>query len=380
MRFSPRLCASAGAGIASQERERDRAIDRGEQANRSRPEPPQFGAQLVAERHPRADEIFPGSDQRPQRLRLIAIGLQQPEAVPIGARQLTQHEPVVLIGLPARSANPITRRLDLVRGQRQHPHPRFEQPVDQQPIGPLDRDHLDREAHQCRAQRAHAILVVRERRRHQLLSGRVLDQHVVLLRAPVDPRAITHHLPPHTQTVRQRPDPEVPLRMLIDKALDRGYVLSPLAAPHHRREGLVFHRPSVKGKQSRPSPGGGRGNPSLPHQRSSATRALSAQRGEVGVMPEMLVADSEQGSHDRSLASQRDRQALPHHDCGHPGAAAASMDEQACRRPSVRACPWANASASVPDRTFPPGGLRSPRAALGFADEGERRIRHVLTP
>ena len=36
--------------------------------------------------------------------------------------------------------------------------------------------------------------------------------------------------------------------MLIDKALNRGYVLSPLAAPHHRREGLVFHRPSNKGQ------------------------------------------------------------------------------------------------------------------------------------
>jgi hypothetical protein len=36
--------------------------------------------------------------------------------------------------------------------------------------------------------------------------------------------------------------------MLIDKALTRGYVLSPLAAPHHRRDGQVFHRPSIKGQ------------------------------------------------------------------------------------------------------------------------------------
>jgi hypothetical protein len=38
------------------------------------------------------------------------------------------------------------------------------------------------------------------------------------------------------------------LRVLIDKALKWGYVLSPLAAPHHRREGLVFARPSAKGQ------------------------------------------------------------------------------------------------------------------------------------
>jgi hypothetical protein len=38
------------------------------------------------------------------------------------------------------------------------------------------------------------------------------------------------------------------LRVLIDKALKRGYVLSPLAAPHHRRDGLVFVGPSAQGQ------------------------------------------------------------------------------------------------------------------------------------
>ncbi|MGH2893016.1 MAG: hypothetical protein ACRDPM_07080, partial [Solirubrobacteraceae bacterium] len=48
----------------------------------------------------------------------------------------------------------------------------------------------------------------------------------------------------------QSPDLEVPLRMLIDKALAGwGYVLLPLAAPHHRRDGVVFGRPSDQGKQ-----------------------------------------------------------------------------------------------------------------------------------
>jgi hypothetical protein len=60
------------------------------------------------------------------------------------------------------------------------------------------------------------------------------------------------------------------LRILIDKALKRGYVLLPLAAPHHRRDGLVFGRPSDKGKESRPSPGGGRGNQRMSYEDSSA--------------------------------------------------------------------------------------------------------------
>jgi len=59
------------------------------------------------------------------------------------------------------------------------------------------------------------------------------------------------------------------LRFLIDKALNRGYVLLPLAAPHHRRDGLLFGRPSTKGKESRPSPGGGQGNQRMSYEGSS---------------------------------------------------------------------------------------------------------------
>jgi hypothetical protein len=76
--------------------------------------------------------------------------------------------------------------------QRQHPHPGVQQPVDEQPVGALDRHHLHVKAHQRRAQRAHAILIVRECRGQQFLAAWVLDQHVVLLRGPVDPRAIAH--------------------------------------------------------------------------------------------------------------------------------------------------------------------------------------------
>jgi hypothetical protein len=49
------------------------------------------------------------------------------------------------------------------------------------------------------------------------------------------------------------------LRKLIDKALNRGYVLLPLAAPHHRRDGLVCFRPST-GQEAKALSGGGRRN------------------------------------------------------------------------------------------------------------------------
>ena len=68
----------------------------------------------------------------------------------IGTRQLAQHERVKPIRLPARSAKPRTRRGDLVGMQRQHPQPRVQQPLDQQPVGPLDRDQPHPQPHQLR--------------------------------------------------------------------------------------------------------------------------------------------------------------------------------------------------------------------------------------
>jgi hypothetical protein len=66
------------------------------------------------------------------------------------------------------------------------------------------------------------------------------------------------------------------LRILIDKALNRGYVLLPLAAPHHRWDGLVYGRPSAKGKESRPCSSGGRGSTRMSYEDSSGLRALKS--------------------------------------------------------------------------------------------------------
>ena len=105
----------------------------------------------------------------------------------IGARQLAQHERVEPVGLPARHPKPRAGRRDLVGMQRQHPQPRVQQPLDQQPVRPLDRDQLHPQPHQLPAQRPQPLLVVRERRRQQLLARLVGYQHVVLVRRPVNP-------------------------------------------------------------------------------------------------------------------------------------------------------------------------------------------------
>ena len=148
----------------------------------------------------------------------------------IGARQLAQHERVKPIGLPARDPEAVPRGGDLVRMHRQHPQARVEQPLDQQPVRPLDRDQPDIQPHQHATQPAQVFLVMRERSSEQLLAILVGHEHVVRLRRPIDPGIPLRHLhPPVIGTPSQSPDPEVPLRMLIDKALTSSG-LRPVAA------------------------------------------------------------------------------------------------------------------------------------------------------
>jgi hypothetical protein len=110
----------------------------------------------------------------------------------VGARQLAQHERVKPIRLPARDAKPIARRRDLVGVQRQHMQPRIEQPLDQHAVRPLDRDQLHLQAHQPPAQRPQPLLVMRERPSEQLVARRVRDEHIVLLRRPINAGVVTH--------------------------------------------------------------------------------------------------------------------------------------------------------------------------------------------
>jgi hypothetical protein len=91
----------------------------------------------------------------------------------------------------------------------------------------------------------------------------------VLGRRPVNPRVITHR--PSPGTIHHRPDPEVPLRTLIDKADRPG--LRPVAArgtsPPSGGAGLsraLQHRPSDRG----PPPTAVEATPSLTYERSCA--------------------------------------------------------------------------------------------------------------
>ncbi len=75
--------------------------------------------------------------------------------------------------------------------QRQDPQSGVQQPLDQQPVGPLDRDQRHLVAHECATQRPQPGLVVRERGSQDLHARLVGDEHIVLLGRPVDARIDT---------------------------------------------------------------------------------------------------------------------------------------------------------------------------------------------
>jgi hypothetical protein len=181
-----------GAWVALQERERDQVVEIAEQSDRSRPEALELCSQLIGQRDPALDKILARASHRSQRLGLIAVGLEHPEAMVIGARQLAQHKRVEAIGLAARRPEPRTCRGDLVGMQRQQPQAGVQQALDQQPVRPLDRDQRHFHAHERAAQRPQPLLIVRERGRQQLLARLVLHDNVVLLRRPINASVIAH--------------------------------------------------------------------------------------------------------------------------------------------------------------------------------------------
>src|ERR1039458_5571949 len=159
--------------------------------------------------------------------------------------------------------------------QRQHLHPRLQQPFDQHAVRALDRDDLYLEAHQRIAQGGDPSLVMRKRLTQQLVAGVIGDQDIVLLRRPVDPSAITHRS--SFGTVRQRPDLEVPLRVLIDKALNGA--TSCRRSRHLTTGGRVwsFAGPPSRASDRGPLPTVAEAKRSLTYERSSATCAVFAR-------------------------------------------------------------------------------------------------------
>ena len=241
------LCEPACIGrtrVALEERQADRAVEVGEDFDSARPEPFQLGAELVAQRDALLDEDLAAAGQGAQRLGVVAVGHQRPEPVAVGACQLAEHERVEPIRLPARWAEPIAGRVDLVGMNRQHHQPGVQQPIDQQPVRTLDRDALHGERAHSAAQLAQSCLVMGDSGGPQPLPVSIGDQHLVGVLRPIHARNYTlGHRPSFSRSTRLIADRELPLRVLIDGPSTG---LRPVAASGspHRRERQVSRGPS----------------------------------------------------------------------------------------------------------------------------------------
>jgi hypothetical protein len=149
------------------------------------------------------DQVLAGAGQRPQRPRLVAVRGQRPEAVAVGARELGQHVGVEAIGLSG-AGKALARGFDLVGVHGQDAHPRLEQAVDQDPLRPLDRNHLHLGGDKQRDQAAEARLVVCHPLLQDPLPVGAADPQVVVLACPVQPGGWRGPLP---AVAKLRPDP-----------------------------------------------------------------------------------------------------------------------------------------------------------------------------
>src|ERR1039458_8685486 len=133
---------------------------------------------------------------------------------------------------------------------------------------------------------------MRKRLTQQLVAGVIGDQDIVLLRRPVDPSAITHRS--SFGTVRQRPDLEVPLRVLIDKALNGATSCRRSRHLTTGGRGWSFAGPPSRASDRGPLPTVAEAKRSLTYERSSAGWTLSALSGSLRRASQMLARSLEQ--------------------------------------------------------------------------------------
>ena len=127
---------------------------------------------------------------------------------------------------------------------------------------------------------------------------------------------------------------------------------------HHRPPGSDTDLPaSQRGRQTSADPrprrrSAGAIRDNRTHGVTPASTKLGQSRQRLGVGMGVLLPDSRRhGAAHRRVADLVDaRWLLLDAFSGHDGVVAALMDEQACRRPPVRACLWANACAPSPAR------------------------------
>ena len=173
---------------AGQERQADRGVEVGEQADGAGEDVAQVGAQLVGRGDAVLDQVLAGPAGAAQRDGGVGVGDQRAQPGPVGAQGVGQHvgvEPVVLVAGRAVAAAQV---LDLVRGDHHHGQAGGQQGVDDGAVGSFDGDLADAVPAQEGDQVAQAGGGVLDHRGRDLAAAAVDDARGVVVTGPVDPR------------------------------------------------------------------------------------------------------------------------------------------------------------------------------------------------
>ncbi|MFO1038496.1 MAG: hypothetical protein U1E45_16790 [Geminicoccaceae bacterium] len=129
-----------GGGIASEECERDRACDVGEDDGSTWPEAVEQRTELVAQCHTLGDEVVTAANRGAQCLDVVGGGQQRPEPMSIGPQDVGEH--VGIAGVPLAAGGPVTgpAGFDHVGMDRHDRMPGLDESIDDQPGRSLDGD------------------------------------------------------------------------------------------------------------------------------------------------------------------------------------------------------------------------------------------------
>jgi hypothetical protein len=223
---------------------RGRRVDGGEDPAGAGPEGVELRSELVGERDLLLDQVLARPGQRPERFRLVAVGLEQPQPVHVRAGELGQDVGVEAVRL-ATGAVAVAGRGQLVGMDGNDGDAGVEEPVDDEPVGLLDRDPCHLLRSQSPDELCEAVLAMDDASLVDPAAAGA-DNEPVLLAGQVEAGGALLH---RTSFIDSRagcgPTGEVPWRMLIDgPSAGRRPVAAPGAS--HRREAQVSCGPSKR--------------------------------------------------------------------------------------------------------------------------------------
>jgi hypothetical protein len=172
--------------VAAQERDRDIAVQAGEQPDRAGEAALQFRGQLVDQTHAGLDQLLAGPRQGAQHLGGGAVLGQRGESVPVGAQHVGEQVGIPGIGLGAGAGVATAQALDLAWGDNEDRQVGVQQRLDQRAVTAFDRHTVDAHFGQSLDQTGECLTGVGDLEACPDLAAAIDDADGVSLTGPVD--------------------------------------------------------------------------------------------------------------------------------------------------------------------------------------------------